>query len=624
MIARGRSYLWSILYAAGLISIFIGERIIGAGRARWVFTIAGAVLVLAAVIARALRFATTSGERRRVEGYLLVLNLVGLASLMVYFAQSDVWMTFGAKPLHESSQRLSVVLSALWPALLVAALVPLLLVEMSYAAMALAPEVEAARVRDAALSGLGVAAAVVLAFCAVFVASERDSKWDMSYFRTAKPGPATRKIAQALTEPVEVSIFFPPANEVRDEVAEYFQDLGRDAKELEVHYYDQAVDPAKARELGVSGNGAVVISRGNRREQMLLGVELERARNQLRNLDQEVQKRLLAVAKTRRAVYLTVGHGERSNEKTSPTDQRPTIVALRDLLSSQNYELRNLGPAEGLATDVPGDASAVLVIGPTNGFIPEESAALKRYFDRGGRILIALESDPRMEFRELVAPLGLTFSPTPLANDQVYYRRTNQVSDRIIIITASFSSHPSVTALSQLGARAPVVLIGSGYLEEAKEKPEGVAVDFTVHAHPTTWNDANRNFLFDPPAETRKGWQLAAAVTKKKPGSQKPEDDSRAIVLADAAALTDVVFENPGNTYLALDGVRWLLGEEANAGPTMTETDLPVEHTRKQDVFWFYSTIFVVPAVVIGTGFWVTSRRRRRAERSTARAEAQP
>ena len=621
MIAASRSYLWSILYAVGLISIYLGERIIGGGRGRWAFTVAGAVVVLAATIVRAIRVATSSRERRRVEGYLLSLELLGIASLVLYFAQSDLWTTLGAKSIQETSPRLAVILAAAWPALMAAALVPLWLVEMSYSAMAHAPEVEAGRVRDAALSGLGVSASLVFAFCAVFVASERDAKWDLSYFRTAKPGPATRKIVQALTEPVLVSIFFPPANEVRDEVAEYFQDLGGESKELEVHYYDQAVDPSKARELGVSGNGAVVISRGNRREQLLLGLELERGRTQLRNLDQEVQKRLLAVAKSRRVVYLTVGHGERSHERASPTDQRATLVGLRDLLASQNYELRNLGPAEGLASEVPGDAAAAMVIGPTAAFLPEESAALRRYFDRGGRVWISLEQDARLDFKDLVAGLGVSFVPVPLANDQFYYRRSNQVSDRVIIITAAYSSHPSVTSLSQLGPRAPLVLIGSGYLEEAKEKPEGTSVDFTVTALPSTWNDLNRNFLFDPPGEVRKAWQLAAAVTKKKPGGQKPEEDGRAIVLANAAALTDAVFENSGNTYLALDGVRWLLGEEAIAGPAVSETDVPVEHTRKQDVFWFYSTIFLVPAAVLGAGFWVTSRRRRRAAKPVARAE---
>lgn len=622
MIAGSRSYLWSILYAVGLISIYLGERIIGGGRGRWVFTIAGAVVVLAATIVRAIRVAKSSRERSRVERYLLSFELLGIASLVLYFAQSDLWTTLGAKSMQETSPRLAVILAAAWPALMAAALVPLCLVEMSYSAMAHAPEVEAGRVRDAALSGLGIAASLVFAFCAVFVASERDAKWDLSYFRTAKPGPATRKIVQALTEPVLVSIFFPPANEVRDEAAEYFQDLGGESKELEVHYYDQAVDPSKARELGVSGNGAVVISRGNRREQLLLGLELERGRTQLRNLDQEVQKRLLAVAKSRRVVYLTVGHGERSHERASPTDQRATLVGLRDLLASQNYELRNLGPAEGLASEVPGDAAAVMVIGPASAFLPEESAALRRYFDRGGRVWISLEQDARLDFKDLVAGLGVSFVPVPLANDQFYYRRSNQVSDRVIIITAAYSSHPSVTSLSQLGPRAPLVLIGSGYLEEAKEKREGTSVDFTVTALPSTWNDLNRNFLFDPPGEVRKAWQLAAAVTKKKPGGQKPEEDGRAIVLANAAALTDAVFENSGNTYLALDGIRWLLGEEAIAGPAVSETDVPVEHTRKQDVFWFYSTIFLVPAAVLGAGFWVTSRRRRRVEKPVARAEA--
>ena len=35
---------------------------------------------------------------------------------------------------------------------------------------------------------------------------------------------------------------------------------------------------------------------------------------------------------------------------------------------------------------------------------------------------------------------------------------------------------------------------------------------------------------------------------------------------------------------------------------TSTEADVPITHTRKQDVVWFYSTIFLAPALVIGAG----------------------
>lgn len=609
MSARGRSYGWSILYAIGLIGVYLGERIVTPGRMRTAFTVGGLVLLLIAIAVRALRVQSSQGDRRRIELYLLGLYCLGLLALLVYFAQSDVWSRLGSKPLHDSSPRLAVVLAVLWPGLIVAALVPLGLVELSYAAMALADQVEAARVRDAALSGLGLAAALVFAFAAVYVFSERDVRWDLSYFRTARPGQSTRRVVQALTEPVEVSLFFPPANDVRDEVAEYFRDLTRESKELEVHYYDQAVDPTKARELGVSGNGSVVIGRGNRREQLVLGMEMERARNQLRTLDQEVQKRLLAVAKPRKVVYLTTGHGERSAERSTGTDQRSTIAQLRDLITSQNQEVRNLGAAEGLASEVPGDAGAVLIIGPTSRFLPEEMAALRRYFERGGRLGVALDPEPRLDFKELLSPMGLEFVSTTLANDQAFVRRNNQASDQGIILTASFSSHPSVTTLSQLGGRAPLILLNAGYLEELKDRPSDVSIDVSARAHPATWNDANKNFRFDPPAEAKKPWTLAAAVTKKKGG--KPEDDGRAIVVADSDVLSDLLLEvSRGNAFFALDGFRWLMGDESVAGAVTSEADVPIEHTRKQDVFWFYSSIFLVPAAVVGAGFLLTRRGR--------------
>src|SRR5215510_2799668 len=304
----GRSYLWSVVFALGLIAIYVGERLIGAGIGRGLATSVGVLLILGATAARALRVARSSGERTRIERYLLLLNALAAVALLLYFIQSDLWLRIAPKMLSESAPKLAVVLSALWPVLIVSALLPALLIEIAYAGMVFAPRLEVARVQDAALTGLGLSGALVLSFCAVYVATERDAKWDLSYFRTTRPGQASRRIAQTLTEPVQVSLFFAPANEVRQEVSEYFQDLSRDNPRLVVHSYDQAVDPAKARELGVSGNGAVVLSKGSRRETLFLGTDFERARPQLRTLDQDVQKKLLAVGQARRVLYFTTGH----------------------------------------------------------------------------------------------------------------------------------------------------------------------------------------------------------------------------------------------------------------------------------------------------------------------------
>ena len=625
MIAR--SYWASIGFGAGLIALFMGERLLGGGAGRAILSGAGALLVLAAIALRTLRLLRAQGERRQVERTLLVLLLVGVGALLLYALQSDLWAKVAGAGLSKTSPKLASVLGALWPVALAFSVLPTFLVEMSYAAMQRAPHVELGRIRDAVLSGVGLASAVVFAFSVYYVASERDAKADFSYFRTARPGEATRNIVRALDQPLEVHLFFPPANEVREQVTEYVTDLARESPNFKVSIWDQALDPKKAKDLGVTGNGTLVVARGARRELMPVGLEMDKSRSQLRSFDQEFQKRLLALAKARRTVYFTTGHGERSSDKAEPTDQRWTVRLLREAYGEQNYDVRNLSTAEGLATAVPADAAAVVIPGPTRAFLPEEISALHAYLDQGGRVLLALDPEAGLDFKELLTPFGVRFVPTVLASDQAFLARTRQVSDRINIATASYSSHPSVTTAGRLGARAPLLMFGAGSLEAVGQRPERVRLDFPVHSHPSTWNDANGNFELDAPPEARRTYELAAAIGRPRPDAGKGKPETRMMVLADSDALGDPVIENPGNAYLALDGMKWLLGDDLIIGEISSEEDAPIQHTRKQDVFWFYSTVFLAPALVLGAGFFATRRRgggkRRRARRDAAQpAEA--
>ncbi len=552
----------------------------------------------------------------------------------------------------------------------------MIFVETAWRSIARAPKLEIARIRDAALTGLGLAGAMVFAFSFLYVATQRDYKFDLSYFRTARPGESSRKIVQALDQPLNVSIFYPPGNDVREEVEGYFADLAKESPELKVATYDNAVDIAKAKELNVTANGIVVISRAGRKEALNIGLELEGARSQLRNLDKEVQKRLLQVGRPGRTVYLTTGHGERGFDPANDTDKRLTLRDLREVMQSQSYAVKTIGMAEGLGVDVPQDAALVAIIGPQQELLPEEVAALSRFLDRGGRLLIALDPDERPDptqpggpplFKELLGKIGLKYDPTPLANDQIYAQRSHQKSDRGNIATNGYSSHPSVTSLSRLAGRAPMVLFGAGHLEEVKERAPGTTVDFTVRAQGQTFLDTNRSFTADQ-GEQRKTWELAAAVKRKIDAPKPPEeatkkdepaakkddaaaakkdeakkkddatakkddskkdkskqpDELRAIVLSDADALADGLLSNPGNAYFFLDGVRWLAGDESIAGEVSSETDVPIAHTRKQDQAWFYSCIFFVPALVIALGALMTRRRRMGARGGSAAGRTSP
>lgn len=604
-----RSWPVTVIFGIGLLFIYVGERIVETGGSRALLSGIGAIVVLFTLGLRIMRSRSTASERSIVEKSFVDFQVVGVSALLLYFVQSDLWAKVGGATLDTTSPKLAGAMAVLWPALLAISVLPMVLMEFAYAAMARAPKVEVGRMRESTWSGLGLAFALVFAMAFQYVASERDGRVDLSYFRTAKAGDATRKLVASLDEPVKVSLFFPPANDVAEEVKSYFDDLKSESAKLEVELLDHPLEPTKARELGVSGNGTIVVSKGSRKESMVIGTELEKARSALRGLDQDVQKRLLLVAKNKRIIYLTQGHGERREEPIGSIDQRATISGLRGALKEQNYELKTLTTAEGLGAEIPKDAAAVLILGPTTPFSPPEAKSIEDYGRRGGKLLIALDPESGLDFNELVQPLGLKFDPTVLANDSVFIRSTGGPSDRAILASASFSSHPVATTIGRSGQ--PVVFLTSGSVDELPAHPADLVVDFSVRANAQTFNDLNNNFNADNPPEVRKSWGLVASVTRRAP-SNKLEEELRAVVMADSDAIGDVVLAQVRtNQALVLDTLKWLFGEERVMGLTNSETDIAIVRTRQQDMVWFYSTIFLAPAAVVLAGFFARRKKPR-------------
>jgi len=532
--------------------------------------------------------------------------------------QSDLWASAFGQPLERNWPKLATMLGALWPVVWSAAAWPILLVELAYLEMARAPKLELGRIRSAMLSGLGLAATLTAAFSFAYVASERDKKLDLAYFKTSRPGEVTRRIVKGLDAPIEVAVFFPAANEVRDEVDDYLGDLAKESSQLKVSHYDFDIDPIKAKEYGVTTNGIVVFARGAKKEQLGLPKDMEGARTALKTLDKEVQQRLLQVVKPPRTVGFTLGHGERTWERgETDTDKRIGIAILRDGLVDQNYDVRSVNPADGLMNEVPKNVTVLAIIGPRSAFQPEELASINRFIDGGGRVLIALDPENKIDMHEVLKPLNLSFKPETLANEMAYARRAEQkISDRTNLVTSTFTSHPSVQTLQRLGPRASVVLPGAGWIDASKERTSAIPVESVVKAHFATFVDKNGNFTQDPD-EPKRAWELAAAASKK---------DARVFVIADSDWIDDEAIKVPGNSVLALDVIHWLMGDESFSGQTSTEADVKITHTRKQDVAWFYSTIFLAPALVIGVGVAVTrkSRRKRRETKGASGAPPSP
>ena len=612
---------WPIaLYFGGLALLLLGQRVFVFSETwRTIVSVAGALAVLASAILRFVRSARAEGERRSIERGLGLLGLVGFVAVLIMLATTESFSRMlGLADLeHATRTRVEGIATVGWILLLVVATLPLGFAETALFPMRHAKRIEARRVLSASLAGLTLAFAASYGALFTYAAGELDVKADFSYFRTARPGESTIKIAASLNEPVKVLTFFPQLSETGIEVNGYLEDLVKHAPQLQIENHDRVLAPGIARDNRVSQDGVIVLRRDKLRETIYIGTDMSQARSRLRSLDGDFQKALLKLVRERRIAYLTTGHGE-LNEADQAPDLR-LANGVRRVLEAQGFVIKDLGLAQGLATDVPEDATVVLVLGPSQPFLPAEIASLERYAKRGGHLLLALDPEPGVDHTELAKIAGLSWRKTLLANDKVHVRRRFNDSDRTVLATHQYSAHASVTTLGRAGRRAPIVLPGASALEKLEGADESLHVDFAVRSLPDTFDDVNGNFRFDAADEKRSTYNLAAAVTRKVEGS---DNEMRIFALGDVDALSDWALGNEANGVFLIDILRWLAGEESFAGSIANTEDVRIEHTKQKDVVWFYSTILGVPSLVLAIGLVYVRRLRKRSSKPARPAPA--
>jgi hypothetical protein len=614
-------------YAGALAFVFLGERVFPTlGWLRAALTGLGAVAAVALTVLRWIAVRAAGGDLRALERALAILSTLGLLALLLLLTTVDLLeRQLGLTRLAtDTRNRYEAGATAAGVALLLAAIAGTFFAERALYPMRRAATVEWRRVRDATAAGLTLALAATYGSLFCFVAGELDVKADFSYFQTARPSESTRKIAESATEDIRVLAFFPEVNDVGRAVGGYLADLARAAPRLRVEQRDRLLVPQMAKDAKVNEDGVIVLERGGQRETLSIGTEMQKARPKLKTLDADFQKTLLKLMREKRTAYFTVGHAELNDAQPTQQNEGRTGKDVREILGQQNYTVHDTSTATGFGVDAPEDATLLVVLGPRQPFLPEELQSLRRYLDHGGRLLLCLDPEPKADLAQLASLVGLTVSTAVLADDKVHIRRRFNDSDRVILATNRFSSHASVSTLSRLASR-PVLFLGAAALDKKTDADPALKIDFAIRALPDTFDDQNGNFAFDAPAEKRSTYALAAAVSKSvmppTDGSRKRSDEMRAFVIGDADAVSDAAFSNEANVLLVADAVRWLTGEESFAGMLATPEDVRIEHTKQKDLVWFYGTIFVAPAIVLGGGLVYTRRGRRTSTTTKAKAK---
>jgi hypothetical protein len=494
--------------------------------------------------------------------------------------------------------------------------------------------VEYMRVREIGWSGLSLALALSLLMVTCQVAKERNVQKDLSYFKTSEAGESTRNIATASSEPIKVHLFFPPVNEVKEQVKSYFEAMAAATGKVEIFDHDRVSDADLAAKFKVSKDGVVVLARGTGDKEKFFSIDIEtdiekaRKGSKLRNLDRDVNSNLMKLVREKRKAYVTTGHGEFTNYDSVPQDLKGAIeerrtTAFRKWIGDINYEIKDLGPID-LTKDVPDDATMVIMLAPSVALLPAEWDALGRYLDRGGKLMICLDPEGSTSLGPLEGRFGLKSVPGTLTDDKAYVPQRGTLADRQFVATTQYSAHPTTTAISRMqGFFVP--LINSGALDDVPFAVKGPAPTKTVilKSPESSWLDlGEKNFGFDAATEKRQKWNIGVAIEGPKDGGK---DGFRALVFADGDIFGDRLAQTgagrvtviPMSGPLLLDSVRWLGGEEVFSGEVVSEDDKQIQHTKNQDAYWFATMIIGAPVLVLTLGLVGTWARRRRRSKKT-------
>lgn len=631
---------WS--YLAGMVALFAGQRILdGIDEWQTVVTAVGVVALVAAagLRLRSLRAAKDPGLRTGHRVALLLL-LVGAASVVLYVGTTERFTT-GLSLDDVGEERWLGLTRTIWPVVWLLGTVPLLVVD--YGLRSSPTVIPAARVRDTMVHGLVAAMGLCLVFPLNYASTKRNERWDLAYFKTPTPGTATQALVEALEQPVTVRIFMPPSSEVAQELRTYFAQL--EGPKISVEILDQAADPALAKALAVRDNGTIAMTQGDVSvllegatltpeqkakkaeeeeaegeddrprpitKRLRVNPDLDKAKRTLKKLDAEVGKMLIELGQGERVAYFTTGHGE-LNWSADKEMLDASVRALRSRMLELGFKVKTLGPTDGLAEEVPEDASLVLVLGPRKPFFQPEVDTLGAYVDRGGSLLLAREPNLVLEgdvpvddpLDGLMAKLGVKMGEGILAAERAIYPLARNQRDRFNILTNAFTTHSTTRTLADRAEQLVAFTPATGYIEELPGHEHSLT--FVIRSLAFVWADLNVNAQFDADAgESKESRNLMAVV-------EGGEDATpwRAVLTADASMFADLGVANRGNQVLIDDTLNWLIGAEALSGTTETEEDVKIEHTKEGQQWWFYLTVMVIPMGVVLAGvLWLRVRNR--------------
>jgi ABC-type uncharacterized transport system involved in gliding motility auxiliary subunit len=462
--------------------------------------------------------------------------------------------------------------------------------------------------RYGTLAGVSILVVLGILVAINYIGSKQNKRWDLTTNKQFSLSDQSRNVLSKLDSPMQIRVFAqePEFQRYRDKLKEYEYA----SKKISTEYIDPDKKPTLARQAGIQAYGTIVFDYKGRSERVTSDAE------------QELTNTIIKVVSGKqRKVYFTQGHGE----KDTASAERDGYNAIAAALGRENYTVEKAVLAQ--QGSVPDDATIVVVAGPKIDFYPAEIDALKKYLDKGGKLLLELDPPDKLDSPPLTNLIAL-------AHDWGFDVGNNVVVDasgmgRLIgtdasvpVVSPPYPSH-AITERFQLLTAFPLARSVTPVMGGVN----GRTAQPIAETGPRSWAEADIKGMLttgevslDESKGDKKGpITIAAAVSVAAASAGVPaalgdtpeKAETRIAVYGDSDFVSNAALGIQGNRDLFLNTLGWLSQQENLISIRPKEADdrrLTLTATQQQNLFWL--SLVIIPGFIFGSGVYTWWRRR--------------
>ncbi len=437
---------------------------------------------------------------------------------------------------------------------------------------------------------MGVLVILVLALIIVvnYIAIKRNKTWDFSQAQTNTLSDQSLKIVQGLKSELKVLFFYKDGTQGADENRKAFRELLKKYQDksnwVRLEFFEVNQHPKLAEDYGVTKGGGLAF------------VEYEGRKNRLERVDeQEVTQAIIKVTRAQSKVaYFVTGHGEADIEDNV---EGSGMNAMKLLVENNSFTVKNWNLPS--APQAPADADAVMIIGPTQKFADYEIKALEAYLQKGGNLLLALETGKAGGLEGLLQKAGIR-------PDNSYIKSSFMGMGFIDGPTLgnTFSANSTITKV--FTSQRDVIKMNWPMGFKTENVPAAIKVE------PIVKTDQNSSAFTSPKVDLGTHpsgpFDLALEVNGRWPGGEK---DFQMLVYGDADFLSNQLLYQSLNRDIALNSVSQLTKEEnliSIAPREVQKTELQLTTAKMGG---FYISMILIPFSLFLAAVLFFFRRRR-------------